>query len=272
MARRLRHTIASTLVASAVMASGLFAQGSDATSLSKATQNPVSDLISVPFQFNYFSGGGLGARTLSVLNFQPVVPLGIGTRWNLVARTIVPFLNVPGPSDRRFTGTGDIIEQIFFTHAKTTDPIWGVGPMFSFPTATNVTAETGDWGLGPAAVIVKTIGAFVLGGLITQVWTIAGNDEGGHLNAFSVQPFINYNLADGWAISSAPTITSNWSLTGDDRWTVPIGIGVSKVTSIGRQPMSLAVQYYANVVRPPTSGSAQIRFVASFLFPKVAAK
>src|SRR4051812_34014011 len=43
--------------------------------LSKKTQNPVGDLVSVPLQYNFFTGGGLGGRTLSNLNFQPVFPL-----------------------------------------------------------------------------------------------------------------------------------------------------------------------------------------------------
>jgi hypothetical protein len=47
--------------------------------LAKATQNPVGDLLAVPFQFNFNSGGGIpDGRTLYNFNFQPVIPGGDG--------------------------------------------------------------------------------------------------------------------------------------------------------------------------------------------------
>jgi hypothetical protein len=194
------------------------------------------------------------------------LPLAIGKRWNIVSRTIVPYVNAPAPNDRRQTGVGDIVQQFFLTQQKTTDPIWGIGPMFSFPTATNPAARTGDWGLGPSAVVVKMTGPFVLGALVTQTWTISADDDGTEINQFSVQPFINYNMADGWSLAFAPIIVANWEQ--EDRWTLPLGLGVSKVTAIGKQPMSIGIQYYNNVIRPDATGSSQLKLIASFLFPK----
>jgi hypothetical protein len=77
---------------------------------------------------------------------------------------------------------------------------------------------------------------------------------------------VNFNLADGWAISYAPIMTANWKLD-NDQWTIPVGLGVSKVTNIGKQPINLGLQYYNNVARPETSGSSQLRFVAALLYP-----
>jgi hypothetical protein len=76
-------------------------------------------------------------------------------------------------------------------------------------------------------------GHFVLGALATQLWTYSGDETGPHINQLLVQPFVNYNLADGWALSFSPVITASWNLPPGEKWTVPLGAGVSKVTALG---------------------------------------
>ena len=225
----------------------------------------------MPIQFNFYSGGGLDRESMSVINVQPVLPLAMGTRWNLIARTIVPFVNAPLGNGARTEGLGGDRLQGFVTKAKTDDPTWAVGPVFSFPTANTDAAHTGDWGLGPGVVVVKHIGAFVLRGLVTQMWPVSADGDGIQLNLLTIQPFVNYNLADGWAISTSPIITANWAASDDDEWTIPIGVGVSKVTALGRQPFNVSIQYFGTAERPESAGSSQLRFTVSMLFPKAAA-
>jgi hypothetical protein len=242
--------------------------GPSATDLAKQTQNPVADLTTVPLQFNFYSGGPLEDRTLYNLNFQPVFPLPVGSNLNLIARTIVPYFNVPGPRPTdRVTGIGDIQQQLFFTSKNPGAFVIGVGPLLSFPTATNDSVKTGDWAAGPAFVVVHTTGEFVLGALFTQLWTFASSGEGPHVNQMLVQPFVNYNLSEGWSLSFGPTVTANWSAPSGEKWTVPLGTGVAKVTSLGRQPIKLALSYYYNVARPSTTGKSQLQMTITFLFP-----
>jgi hypothetical protein len=115
-------------------------------------------------------------------------------------------------------------------------------------------------------------GPWVIGTLVNNIWRIGGAAHGHVLNSFTVQPFINYNLARAWAISTAPLITSDWSAPEGQRWTVPIGIGVSKITHIGEQPMEFAMQYYHNVKHPSLGGSEQLRLQVSALWPTAAAE
>ena len=241
-----------------------------ASDLAKTTQNPVGDLVSLPLQFNFFSGGPLADRTVYNLNFQPVLPLRANERWNVVARTIVPYLSIPlagtPPNDRK-TGIGDIQEQLFFTPANPGALIWGVGPVLSFPTATNDLVRTGDWAVGPTLVVLKMTGPWVLGGLMNQLWTFGGDEVGPNINAFLFQPFVNYNLPRGWSLSFAPTFTANWSAPEGEKWTVPLGLGIAKVDAIGKQPVSLALQYYRLVEHPSSTGDNQIRFAFSLLYP-----
>jgi hypothetical protein len=242
--------------------------GPSATDLARQTQNPVSSLTSIPLQFNFFSGGPLKDRTLYNLNIQPVFPLPLTSEVNLIARTIVPYESIPGsgPTDR-VKGIGDIEEQLFFTPKNSGAVIIGAGPLFSFPTATNDLVKSGDWAAGPAVVIVMMPGHWVLGGLVTQLWTFAPDDTGPHINQMVIQPAVNYNLAEGWSLAFSPIITANWSAPPGEKWTVPLGAGVSKVTSIGRQPVSLTLAYYNNVTKPSNVGKSELRLAISFLFP-----
>jgi hypothetical protein len=239
----------------------------DATELAKQSQNPVGDLVSVPFQFNFFSGGDLEDQTLLNLNVQPVVPFSVGKDWKVIARTIVPINSFPGPDGLRYSGVGDIQEQLFLTPARPGGIIWGVGPMFSFPTATAFPTETGSWAAGVAAVVLKSTGPWVIGALVTQAWTFADAGDDTEVNQFLVQPFVNYNFGKGWAIALAPTITANEDAPGGEQWTVPLGLGISRTTVFNRRPMSLGVQYYHNVERPTGTAGQQLRLTLSLLYP-----
>ena len=240
----------------------------DATELAKQTQNPVADLISVPFQFNFNSGGDLGDGTFFNLNFQPVIPFRLNENWNMIARTIVPVVSIPGPEGTRFSGIGDIQEQLFISPSKSGKIIWGVGPQFSLPSATTLPAQTGSWAAGPTFVLLTMNGPWVIGALLNNVWTFQDSGDSKEVNQFLLQPFVNYNFGKGWAIATAPIITANWDAHSGNQWTVPIGIGISRTTVFDGRPMSIGVQYYHNVERPDGSGANQLRFFVSLLYPK----
>lgn len=268
-----RHVIATLRMSTviAVLASAAAAaqeyHPSEATDLAKASQNPVGDLVSVPLQFNFVSGGGIGDRTIYTLNLQPVFPLSIGGGWNVIARPIVPYTNGPDGSDGA-RGLGDIQLELFFAPAASAEFMWGLGPMFSFPTATNDAARTGAWGLGPAMVAVRQSGAFVLGALLTHLWTFADyENEQPNISLLTLQPFINYNFSDGWALNFSPILTGNWTAPDGEQCTIPLGLGFSKVTGVGGQPLNLSAHYYRNIVHPEESGADHLRLQLTFLFP-----
>jgi hypothetical protein len=239
----------------------------NANDLAKASQNPVADLTSFPLQFNYYSAGGLQSQTALILNVQPVMPLDIDQRWLVISRTIVPYVSAPLPVGGRTTGIADIQQQMYLTPRKAGTFVWGIGPVLSVPTATNDFVRTGQWALGPTAVGLVSPGRWVIGLLANNLWRIGGVDNGADINQLTVQPFINFNIPTGWAIATAPLITANWSAPHDQKWTVPIGIGLSKITTIGRQAVSLAAQYYRAVEHPDAAGANQFRFQFTLLYP-----
>jgi hypothetical protein len=227
----------------------------------------VSSLVSLPFQFNFNTGGDLEDATFFNVNFQPVVPFKLSSNWNAIARTIVPIDSVPGPNGEQFSGVGDIQEQLFITPAKPGGIIWGVGPALSLPTAATAPLRTGTWAAGPTAVVVKMTGPWVLGGLVSQFWPLSDGGGEPETDLFILQPFINYNLPRGYALAFAPVISANWDAPSGQEWTVPLGLGITKTTVFNRRPMNVGVQYYYNVERPDGAAGQTLRFVVSLLYP-----
>jgi hypothetical protein len=250
--------------------------------LAKETQNPVADLISVPLQSNFNFGAGVHAnKMIYVLNIQPVIPIHITENWNLITRTIMPVINQPslGPGLGTATGLGDINPTVFLSPAKPGELIWGVGPTLTLPTATDRLLGSGVWSMGPAGVVLTIQGHWVLGALLNNQWSFAGWGDR-PVNSMLLQYFINYNLPDGWYISSAPILTANWKAAkAGDVWTVPVGGGVGKLFRLGdilplegdriaKLPINTQLQAYGNAARPEFGPKWQLRFQIQFLFPK----
>ena len=244
------------------------ARGQDLGALAKESQNPVANLNTIPLQWNFNSGGGLGAQSLSILNVQPVLPLPLNAKWLLVSRTVIPFVNIPGDSGVRFKGIADIQQQFYFSPTGGKGLIWGAGPIFSFPTSSQAATQTGQYAMGATAVVLKIGTTWVYGVLANNLWKIAGSDATTAINSFFVQPFVNYNLPGGWAISSAPGISANWNAASGQQWTVPLGLGFSKVTVVAKTPLNVMLQYYGYAVRPDDAPAGLVRMQVNLMFPR----
>lgn len=243
-----------------------FAQDKD--DLAKKSQNPISNMISVPFQNNTSFNIGPFNRTQNVLNIQPVWPVSLSPSLNVITRTIIPVISQPiGESDSKF-GLGDINFTAFFSPADPGKVIWGIGPTIFLPTASNAVLGKEKWSAGPGLVVLTMPGSWVIGLHANNVWSFAGKEERADVNQMLIQYFINYNLADGWYLSSAPIITANWKAESGQQWVVPFGGGFGKIFKIGSQPLNAQVQAFANVVKPDNGANWSMRLQLQFLFPK----
>jgi hypothetical protein len=128
--------------------------------LAKQLANPISSLISVPFQYNYdCCFGPLQNPRPMTLNVQPVIPIKLNEEWNLIIRTIVPvvYWEQPAPSVGNHFGLSDTTQSFFLSPSAPTSGgiIWGLGPAFLWPTATDDSLGTKRWGAGPTFVALK---------------------------------------------------------------------------------------------------------------------
>ncbi len=253
---------------------GILNSGEDeASELARAVQNPVSDLISVPFQNNTNFNFGPQEKTQNVLNIQPVIPVDLNEEWLMITRTIVPVVSQPAllPGQDRENGLGDSVFTAFFSPKDRQrwlgDWLWGVGPALLLPTSTDDQLGPGEWGAGPSAVFLTMPGRWVVGSLFSQVWSFTGDES---VDLFTWQPFVNYNLDDGWYLTTSPVVTANWKADNDNTWTVPVGGGVGRVFRLGQlPPMNVSLAGFYNVEKPDNVGPDwSLRFTVQLLFPR----
>ena len=242
----------------------------DEADLARAAQNPVADLISLPFQNNTNFNVGALDNTQNVLNIQPVIPFNLNDDWNVITRTIVPVVYQPSffPGDDYDFGISDIQFTAFFSPKKPVGGwILGAGPVIGLPTATDERLGPRKWTAGPSVVALRMEGPWVFGALIQNVWSFAGSGDR-DVNAMLLQPFVNYNMADGWYLVSAPIITANWEADSDNRWVVPVGGGIGKIFRIGDQAFNFNTQAFYNVETPDFGAEWQLRVQVQLLFPQ----
>jgi hypothetical protein len=238
--------------------------------LAKKAQNPISNMISLPLQNNVNTGIGPNDETQNILNIQPVYPFAMNENWNVITRTIFPVISQPdvltGGQGRK-NGLGDVNFSAFFSPADSGKVIWGVGPALVLPTATDDALGSDKWSGGASIVALTMPGNWVVGSLLSQVWSFAGSGDN-DVSMFTWQYFVNYNLPNKWYLTSAPINTANFEADSDNRWTIPIGGGVGKVFTIGKQPINAQVSAYKNIEAPEFGADWQIRMQLQFLFPK----
>lgn len=238
--------------------------------LRSQSQNPIANLISLPFQNNTDFGVGEFDRTRNTLNIQPVIPSSLNDNLLLISRVILPVVYQPqltSGGDDAF-GLGDLNPTFFFSPKNSSNITWGIGPSFVIPTATDDVLGTGKWSIGPSGVVVVTKDNMVFGGLVNQIFSFAGDSDREDVSQFLLQPFFNYNLANGWYLVTSPIITANWEASSDNIWTVPIGGGFGRVFPIGKQPVNASLQGYWNAARPDGGADWTLRTQVQLLFPK----
>jgi hypothetical protein len=240
--------------------------------LAKEAQNPIANLISLPFQNNTnFGLGPQDQRTQNVLNIQPVIPVPLSKNMLLVTRTIVPYIYQPtsATGNEGDFGLGDINPSFFFVPRTKSNITWGLGPTVVLPTATQKFTGQGKWSAGPTGVVLVTTKRMVFGALANNVWSFAGSSDRQSVNQFLLQPFFNYNFSKGWYLTTSPIITSNWeAASGDEQWTLPLGGGFGRVFAIGDQKVNASLQAFVNVVKPDLAGDWTLRAQFQFLFPR----
>lgn len=211
-------------------------QGNQADELAKKLQNPLASLISVPFQSNFDFGFDPADGSRWLMNVQPVIPMSISEDWNLIGRVILPVISqndIFGESGSQ-TGLGDALVTGFFSPKAPTAGglIWGVGPAFSIPTATDDLLGSGKFSGGPSAVALVQKGSITYGALVNHIWSLFGDSDRADLSATFFQPFLAKNFAGGYALALNTELLQNWEADATLGYFHLVG---SKVTTLGGQ-------------------------------------
>jgi hypothetical protein len=239
--------------------------------LAKQLANPVAALISVPLQLNWDTGlaaNGLGEKYQ--LNIQPVIPIELNAKWNVISRTIIPLTAQSDivPGDPHQSGLGDITQSLFLTSKEPIGGHWiiGAGPALLIPTATDPALGFGKWGIGPTVVaLTQTPSNWTYGLLWNHIWSVAGQSHRPAVNSTFLQPFISKGLGNGLTVGA--TIESSYNWEGHN-WVVPLNVTVTQVMKIGSQLVSVGggARYYLD--KPAGGPDWGLRLMVTLLYPQ----
>jgi len=249
--------------------------------LAKMSQNPVGNMYNVPLEYwghNGLGPDGDGSTNMAIL--KPAIPVSLGSV-NVINRFILPYvvsdphngggfgeINLPA-SDTKDSGLGNFQYQAIVSPTDPGSVIYGLGAAFEFPTHTgNIGSD--NYSVGPILLVLTMPGNWVFGSLIQNLWSVGGSSkDNDDVNALTWQAFVNYNLDNGWYITSTPTMTADWTAPSGEQWTVPIGGGVGKMTKFESfPPVDVKVQAFSNVVTPTGSADWQVMFAVKLMLPK----
>ena len=261
--------------------------------LADESMNPLSTLITLPFENNTYFNNGPSKTTANVLNIKPIYPIDLIdlniklAGWNLINRFTIPIvytegqeqevleqINLGGSVPGSFGvgsafGLADITYQGFLTRSQARGTFnWGVGAALVFPTGTEDRFTSEKWSGGPAIVGVNNTRKWFLGLIMQNVWDFAGDEEAADVNSFQLQYTINYKMGNGYYITSAPIITANWEAESGNQWAVPFGAGLGRVFKLGDQAIAVDVGGYYYVERPQYHPNWYAQILVNFLFPK----
>jgi len=236
---------------------------SEQSRLVKQANAPISSILQVRLQdtyqpeFNELHGQG-NAVTLAVT--MPLPKFRLLPIPQLSLLTIPAAITTPGG----LTGFGDLrLLDIAVFHAGGS-VIWGAGPIFVFPTASKRETGQGKWQAGPAAAIAFAPEKWLLGVLVQNPISFAGDRTRKDANAMILQPFVTYQLDGGWFVRSQPQIFFNWK-TG--KQIVPLDLGVGRVFKISGQDVSCFVEPFWNISHDGPSPKYGITFGMALLYP-----
>jgi hypothetical protein len=262
--------------------------------LAQELTNPIAGLIQVPFQNNFDWGGGPRNDAFRyTLNVQPVIPLTLNPDWNLIARTVIPFASFDGVFPQNESGLADIVQSFFFSPSRPTSSgiVWGVGPVFLYPTATNSFFAGRQWGAGPTGVILQLNGPWTYGMLANHIWSLTnvpspnsglaaltpstseteelvaeGPTTPGRwrINNTFLQPFLTYTFPTHTTLFVSSESQYNWTTR---QWTVPINVGANQLLRIGGQIIQVGglVRYWAE--RPTGGPTWGLQFRTTWVLP-----
>ena len=216
-----------------------------------------------------------------------MIPVRLGTDWNLITRTIVPITQLSHIQPESVSGLGDIVQSFFLSP---TQPIAGLligaGPVLLYPTGSDNRISANQWAAGPTLVVLRQAGPWTAGILANHLQGFGGighNGQGGQaILAFEdfttttqgakstrvsttyLQPFASYTFATRTTISTSAEAAYDW--TGR-RWVVPVVAGVSQVLKLGGQPFSLGLAGKYTAVQPSGAAAWGICLTFTLLFP-----
>jgi len=142
--------------------------------------------------------------------------------------------------------------------------LFGIGPTFIFPTASQRATGQGKWQAGPAAAVAFQPERWLVGILVQNLISFAGDPHRADVNVMILQPFLSYQLGKGWFVRSQPQMLFDWETS---KQILPLDLGLGRVFKIGPQNVSCFVEAFRNVSYDGPTPKYGLSFGVQLLYP-----
>lgn len=254
----------------------------DMQALTQESSNPVGKLWMISNQFNFNLLQSPRGRLFHDphlqfnWNFQPVMTFDLSDQLRLITRPVLPIYSSPYAAGRHtvgnVSGLGDAEFMAMLSPVSDSRFLWGVGPTAVFPTATDRHLGSGKWQLGATLAAVYMDEKWVVGVFPQQWWTVGGDPDRAGVNRCQTQYFLWYSPAPTWQIGMSPNILIDWDAKkAEDALTLPIGLGVAKLVTLGKLPVKISAEADYSVIRPRNMAGTEwtFRLTLTPIIPKL---
>jgi hypothetical protein len=234
--------------------------------VARGVRNPISTLwqMTLDHEIVGVNGGDFEhAEPAYTGSFQPTMPVNLSRfglerfdwarDFNVITRAIVPFAVTqplePGDGDRR-SGFGDIELASAVAPNRSSGWVWGIGPTFIFPSASDDALGQGKWQAGPVGIggyLTKDWNAYVVA---QQWWSFAGNRDRARASQLDLNYVLIRNLPGAWQVGMQPSMTVDWTASSGNKVSFPVGLGVGRTVLLGKIPVQFYIEADYFAVRP----------------------
>lgn len=184
---------------------------------------------------------------------------------SILYRAYLPVYATDFPVDD--SGLGDALFSAYWVPTKGTF-IVGAGGALITPTASETYYGTDKWSAGPTLVVAKKVpGKFTVGGLLTHIWSFAGDEQREAVSVTTIQPAMTYFLGHGTSVVLGSETTCNWQ-ADEDKWQVPLTLAVGQILPpFGKFFLGVSAGGTYYIEKPDYAQEWDVRGLVSIVMP-----
>ena len=267
--------------------------------IARDLSNPVSAIsyIANDFEYRTYQGDlpGAGDQSSEVYLFRPSVGIPLRNGKNILLRAALPIhLSQPkyvadheyydhlirqradimprnGEFETGHSFQGDYYYDLAYGGVSDNGWITMYGIAGVLGTSKDGSAARNQNLLGPEFAFGKETDWGVIGAWLNHMVDVSGSGwVEVDTQLTNAKIFFAYGLGNGWQIFSNPVITYDWEAVSGNKLLLPVSVGVSKLTRIGKMPLNLAMDIQNYVVSPDAYGPEWLlRFSVTPVFPNL---
>ena len=203
---------------------GQISYGQDVT---KDANNPLASVKSFSIHNIYSPSVCAMEGSMNTAWLRYAQPLG-----RVLIRASLPINSFDvGGTDKSGLGDFNVFGACILTPSSSSNQV-GIGPIFTFPTATSSALGSGKWQAGVAlAAYFASNTVFQCGLLATWQHSFAGEGDRNKVQAASIQPFFMWQLGKGLYLRSSAINVLDLE---NGNYLVPLGVGMGKVVKVDK--------------------------------------